>query len=119
MTDVRVLLGQVALLSVRTAVVSSSVTILKLTVALVSRNATLRGTVYIDCNELTPVSIKRPVSLDGDQQNSTPDIILGDCIQQWQFDIKLEAEIVWVCAVGTQELRLDAFGCTCHLLLGC
>lgn len=84
--------------------------------ALVIRNANLRGTV---CTELTPVSIKRPVSLDGDQQNSTFDIILGNCIQQWKFYIKLEAEIVWVCAVDTQELRLDAVGCACLLLLGC
>lgn len=58
------------------------------------------------------------MSLDGDQQNSTFDIIFGDCIQQWKFDVKLEAEIVWVCAVDTQELRLDAVGCACHLLLG-
>jgi hypothetical protein len=51
------------------------------------------------------------VSLNGDQQNSTFDVILGDCVEQWQFDIKLEAEFVRVCAVGTQELRLDAVGC--------
>jgi hypothetical protein len=57
------------------------------------------------------------VSLDGDQQNSTFDIILGDCMQQWKFQIEIEAEIVWVCAVDIQELRLDPVGCACLLLL--
>jgi hypothetical protein len=57
----------------------------------------------MDCVELTPVSVEGSIPLYGDQQNSTTDIVLGNCVQHWKFKVKIEVQILQICSVDRRR----------------